>query len=93
MRFDRGSIALVLDAHTPFVPSAGADASAPLRNFFAEITQTYLPLLNCLDELAREEVLRHRQEVVPGISHGMRLPCLAHPLQATAFSLYEPQPR
>ena len=56
MRFDRGSIALVLDAHTPFVSSAGTESPASLENFFTEITQTYLPLLNCLDELARQEV-------------------------------------
>ena len=59
MRFDRGSIALVLDAHTPFVSSARSEATAPLRDFFAEITQTYLPLLSCLDELARQEVRYH----------------------------------
>jgi len=59
MRFDRGSIALVLDAHTPFVSSARSEATVPLRDFFAEITQTYLPLLSCLDELARQEVRYH----------------------------------
>ncbi len=56
MRFDRGRIALVLDAHTAFASSGTAEGTASLQHFFAEITQSYLPLLNCLDELARQEV-------------------------------------
>ena len=56
MKFDRGTIALVLDAHTRYAPEPGGDGQQVDREFFAELTRSYLPLLQCLQELADDQV-------------------------------------
>jgi 1,4-alpha-glucan branching enzyme len=51
-----GSVALVLHAHLPFVRHPELPESLEERWLFEAVTETYLPLLDVLDGLARDRV-------------------------------------
>lgn len=52
----RGSLALVLHAHQPFVREAGGAATAAEEHLFEAVTRCYLPVLTALTALADDRV-------------------------------------
>lgn len=52
----RGFLALILDAHLPFVRHPGSEARNEERWLFEALTTTFLPLLDLLETLRRETV-------------------------------------
>ena len=56
MKFDTGRVALVLDAHAPFIETRPGASRSELDGFFEEVTLTYLPLLERLQLLASLEI-------------------------------------
>ena len=55
----RGSVALVLHAHLPFVRHPESVASLEERWLFEAVTETYLPLLDVLEALERDRLEVH----------------------------------
>jgi len=53
---DRGSLAIVLHAHQPFVRETGGTVTAAEERFFGIVTRCYVPLISALSALVADRV-------------------------------------